>query len=87
MKLFYDNMTKIEKIPECELIQIGFKLKQFVDIYRKYVLINDTSKQNKDQRIILNNLEDISHKILTRQYSELFDDTRIIDSDDGCLPF
>ena len=87
MKLFYDNVNKIEKIPECELIQIGFKLKQFVDNYRKYVLINEATENEKDPRIILNNLEDISHKILTRQYSELFDDTRIIDPDDGNLPF
>ena len=34
MKLFSDNL-KIEQIPETELIQIGFKLKQFVEYYRK----------------------------------------------------
>jgi hypothetical protein len=86
MKLFSDNL-KIEQIPETELIQIGFKLKQFVEYYRKYILINDKLSGDKDQRYILNTLEDISHKILTKQYSALFDDIRIIDFTDDGLPF
>lgn len=85
--MFSEGDIKITKIPESELLQIGLRLKKFVEIYRKNILIKETTKHGEDPNEILNNLDDISHKLLTRQYHLLFDDIRVIDFDDIGAPF
>jgi len=87
MKLPYDAEFKGEKISVGELVQMGIDLKQFVENYRKYILIKTPNKENCDPVAILNTLDMISHKMITQQYQDLFDNTSIIDTDDDSCPF
>ena len=83
----YDSGFKGEPIPEAEIIQIGIKLKQFVENYKKYVLIRTPNKMGNDSVEILNKLDMISHKMMTQQYQDLFDDISIIDQSNNSCPF
>ena len=83
----YDSGFKGEPIPAAELIQIGIKLKQFVEIYRKYVLIRTPNKKGNNPVEILNKLDMISHKMMTQQYQDLFDDISAVDQDNDSVPF
>lgn len=78
---------KQSQIPESELMQIGMKLKKFVELYRKNILIKVPNGDDQDSERILNTLEEISHKILTHQYQDLFDDVRIVDTSNDTCPF
>lgn len=78
---------KQSQIPEIELIQIGVKLKRFVELYRKNLVIKVPNGDNQDSEKILNTLDDIGNKILERRYDELFDDTRIVDIFNDTIPF
>lgn len=75
------------QIPEIELMQIGVKLKRFVELYRKNLVIKVPNGDNQDSEKILNTLEDIANKILEHRYDELFDDTRIVDVFNDTIPF
>lgn len=83
----YDSGFKGEPIPAAELIQMGIKLKQFVEIYRKYVLIRTPNKKGNNPVEILNKLDMISHKMMTQQYQDLFDDISAVDQDNDSVPF
>ena len=83
----YDSGFKGEPIPAAELIQMGIKLKQFVEIYRKYVLIRTPNKKGNNPVEILNKLDMISHKMMTQQYQDLFDDISTVDQDNDSVPF
>lgn len=83
----YDSGFKGEPIPAAELIQMGIKLKQFVEIYRKYVLIRTPNKKGNNPVEILNKLDMISHKMMTQQYQDLFDDISTVDQDNNSVPF
>lgn len=83
----YDSGFKGEPIPAAELIQMGIKLKQFVEIYRKYVLIRTPNKKGNNPVEILNKLDMISHKMMTQQYQDLFDDISAVDQDNNSVPF
>ena len=87
MKMPYNPGFKGEKIPSSELIQMGIRIKQFVDTYRKYVLINTPNKKHYDPIQILNTLDMISHKMITQQYQDLFDDITVIDQTNESCPF
>ena len=87
MKMPYNPGFKGEKIPSSELIQMGIRIKQFVDSYRKYVLINTPNKKCDDPIQILNTLDMISHKMITQQYQDLFDDITVIDQTNESCPF
>lgn len=87
MKMPYNPGFKGEKIPSSELIQMGIRIKQFVDSYRKYVLINTPNKKHDDPIQILNTLDMISHKMITQQYQDLFDDITVIDQTNDSCPF
>ena len=87
MKMPYNPGFKGEKIPSSELIQMGIRIKQFVDSYRKYVLINTPNKKSIDPIQILNTLDMISHKMITQQYQDLFDDITVIDQTNDSCPF
>lgn len=87
MIIYGDGQIKIDPIPESELIQMGFKIKKFVDNYRKYVLIITPNGDGNNPHQILNTLEDIAHKMLTRQYNELFEDPRVVSTDMNDCPF
>lgn len=83
----YDPGFKGEPIPAAELIQMGIKLKQFVENYRKYVLIRTPNKKGNNPVEILNKLDMISHKMMTQQYQDLFDDISAVDQSDDSVPF
>ena len=83
----YDSGFKGEPIPAAELIQMGIKLKQFVEIYRKYVLIRTPNKKGNNPVEILNKLDMISHKMITQEYQDLFDDISAVDQDNDSVPF
>ena len=83
----YDSGFKGEPIPSAELIQMGIKLKQFVENYRKYVLIQTKKKKGNNPVEILNKLDMISHKMMTQQYQDLFDDISAVDQDNDSVPF
>ena len=87
MKMPYNPGFKGEKIPSSELIQMGIRIKQFVESYRKYVLINTPNKKSIDPIQILNTLDMISHKMITQQYQDLFDDITVIDQTNDSCPF
>jgi hypothetical protein len=87
MKITYEPDFKGEKIPSAELTQMGIKLKQFVENYRKYILINMPNKDGNNSVEILNKLDIISHKMITHQYQDLFDDVSIVDRSDDSCPF
>lgn len=86
MKIF-QKPEPDEKIPASELTQIGITLKKFVDNYRKYVTINVPNKDGNNPVEILKTLDEISHKMITHQYQDLFDDIRIVDFTDETVPF
>lgn len=83
----YDPGFKGEPIPAAELVQIGIKLKQFVENYRKYILIHTPNKKGNNPVEILNKLDMISHKMMTQQYQDLFDDISAVDQNDNSVPF
>jgi hypothetical protein len=83
----YDSGFKGEPIPSAELIQMGIKLKQFVENYRKYILIRTPNKKGNNPVEILNKLDMISHKMMTQQYQDLFDDISTVDQSDDSVPF
>lgn len=87
MQINYLPDFKGEKIPSAELTQMGVKLKQFVERYRKYILINTPNKDGNNSVEILNKLDIISHKMITHQYQDLFDDVSIVDQSDDSCPF
>jgi hypothetical protein len=87
MQINYLPDFKGEKIPEAEITQIGIKLKQFVERYRKYILINTPNKDGNNSVEILNKLDIISHKMITHQYQDLFDDISIVDQSNDSCPF
>lgn len=87
MKLSYNPGFKGEQIPAAELIQMGVKLKQFVEIYRKYILINIPNKDGNNPVEILNKLDVIAHKMITQQYQDIFDDISVVDQNDDSCPF
>ena len=87
MQINYLPDFKGEKIPSAELTQMGVKLKQFVERYRKYILINTPNKDGNNSVEILNKLDIISHKMITHQYQDLFDDISIVDQSDDSCPF
>lgn len=81
--IIYSKGDIKDPIPESEVIVIGRKLKEFVEKYRKLVYIG----KDEDYDRILNVLDDISHKMLTGRYNEVFDDPRIVDILDNSVPF
>lgn len=83
----YSPEFKGNHIPSSELTQMGIKLKQFVENYRKYILINIPNKDGNNPEEILKTLDLISHKMISRQYEDLFDDTSIVDISDDTCPF
>ena len=87
MQINYLPDFKGEKIPSAELTQMGVKLKQFVERYRKYILINTPNKDGNNSVEILNRLDIISHKMITHQYQDLFDDVSIVDQSNDSCPF
>ena len=87
MKLSYNPGFKGEQIPAAELIQMGVKLKRFVEIYRKYILINIPNKDGNNPVEILNKLDVIAHKMITQQYQDIFDDISVVDQNDDSCPF
>ena len=87
MKLFIDPQRPDEKIPVTELVQMGIKIKTFVENYRKYVAIRVPNGDGNNPIEILNKLDDISHKLITQQFNELFDNINIIDFSDQGVPF
>ena len=87
MKMIFDPGFKGDKISAAELIQMGIKIKRFVENYRKYVLIDIPNKDGNDPVKILNTLDEISHKMITQQFNDLFDDPTIVDYNDDSLPF
>lgn len=87
MKITYVPDFKGDKIPESELVQMGIKLKQFVENYRKYILINTPNGDGNNPVEILNKLDDISHKMITHQYRDLFDDISVVDQSNDSCPF
>lgn len=82
----YHNF-KGEKIPAAELTQMGIRLKKFVENYRKYITINVPNRDGNNPIEILNKLDEISHKMITQQYQDLFDDITIVDTSDDSCPF
>ena len=86
MKVFKDPESK-DKIPDAELVQLGINLKKFVENYRKYVLINVPNKDGNNPIEILKTLDEISHKMITHQYQDLFDDISIVDMTNDSVPF
>jgi hypothetical protein len=87
MKVPYSPGFKGEQIPSAELMQMGIKLKQFVENYRKYILMNTPNRDGNNPEEILNKLDLISHKMITHQYQDLFDDITIVDQNDDTCPF
>lgn len=87
MKIPYFPGFKGEHVSAAELTQMGFKLKQFVENYRKYILINTPNKEGNNPVEILNTLDMISHKLITQQYQDLFDDVSVVDMTDQSCPF
>ena len=87
MKVEMISDYKGRKIPSTELTQMGLRIQRFVENYRKYVTIHCPNTYKKDPYQLLHSLEDISHKLITRQYAELFDDTSIVDLNDDGVPF
>ena len=87
MKLSYNPGFKGEQISTAELIQMGVKLKQFVETYRKYILINIPNKDGNNPVEILNKLDVIAHKMITQQYQDIFDDISVVDQNDDSCPF
>lgn len=87
MKIPYSPGFKGEQVSAAELTQIGFKLKQFVENYRKYILINTPNNDGNNSVEILNTLDMISHKLITQQYQDLFDDVSVVDMTDHTCPF
>lgn len=86
MQVFKDPESK-DKIPDAELVQLGINLKKFVENYRKYVLINVPNKRGNNPFEILKTLDEISHKMITHQYQDLFDDISIVDTTNDSVPF
>lgn len=87
MKMPYSPGFKGDPVPSAELIQMGIKLKQFVENYRKFILMNTPNKDGNNPEEILNKLDVISHKMITHQYQDLFDDVSMVDQSDESCPF
>lgn len=86
MNLFVEQFRG-EKIPASELVQMGIRIKNFVENYRKYVAIRVPNGDGNNPIEVLNKLDDISHKLITQQFDQLFDNINIIDFDDRGVPF
>ncbi|MBR5297014.1 MAG: hypothetical protein IKU29_03990 [Parabacteroides sp.] len=88
MLMQYTPDFKGDKISSTELVAMGFRIKKFVENYRKYILIKTPNKYGKDPFEILDTLDLISHKLITKQFDELFDDIRVVDyTSDSDVPF
>lgn len=87
MQIPYSPGFKGEPISAAEIAQIGIKLKRFVENYRKFILINTPNKDGNNSVEILNTLDMISHKMITQQYQDLFDDVSVVDTMNDSCPF
>lgn len=66
---YYMISSKEEnKIPEGNLLELGKRLKIFVNVYIKHIYIKDPN-----HLIILRQIDHIADLILTKQYYQLFD--------------
>lgn len=66
---------KVEKILESDLHYMAIQLKQYVDFVRKNV------KLSADEKVAIEQLDEIAKRLLYRQYNTLIRDTNIIEYD------
>ncbi len=77
MIVYSDDPSKYkkEKILESDLRYLATQLKQYVDFVRKNV------KLSPDEKVSLEQLDEIAKRLLYRQYDTLIRDTSIIEYD------
>lgn len=68
MDYYITSKSSSDKIPESNLLELGKRLKIFVNVYVKHIYIS-----NPEHMQILRQIDHIADLILTRQYYQLFD--------------
>lgn len=68
MEIFIDKPKETEQLRDSDLQKLGCDLRDYINLYCKYIFVNDQIEYDAINRIKL-----ISNLLLTRRYDQLFD--------------